>query len=103
MNAMAHTRLALTDDQRALLRSILDATVPGAKVVVFGSRATGRARPFSDVDLLVLEPQRLTWQQRTALLDALEASVLPFRVDVVEAADLPDRMRTRIEAEAVAL
>lgn len=95
--------LDLTDDHRALLRRLIEATVPGARVAVFGSRATGRARPFSDVDLLVVEPTRLTWQQRTALLDALEASTLPFRVDVVEAGAVPADMLRRIQAEAVPL
>lgn len=95
--------LQLTDAQRATLRRVLDATVPSARVAVFGSRATGRARPFSDVDLLILEPSPLPWAQRLALLDALEASDLPFRVDVVEAATVPDAMRERILAEAVAL
>lgn len=85
--------LQLTDAQRATLRRVLDATVPGARVAVFGSRATGRARPFSDVDLLILEPSPLPWVLRLALLDALEASDLPFRVDVVETATVPDAMR----------
>lgn len=72
-------------------------------MAVFGSRTTGRARPFSDVDLLVLEPAQLTWQQRTALLDALEQSELPFRVAVVAAARFPASTLARIRAEAVSL
>ncbi len=95
--------LALTEDQRATLRALIEAAVPGARVAVFGSRATGRARPFSDVDLLILQPTRLTWQQRTALLDALEASDLPFRVDVVEADHVPPTLWPRLRAEAVPL
>ncbi len=95
--------LSLTDDQRAQLRALVDAVIPGARVAVFGSRATGRARPFSDVDLLILEPAHLTWQQRTTLQDALERSDLPFRVDVVEAGSVPNGLWTRIQAEAVPL
>lgn len=72
-------------------------------MAVFGSRATGRARPFSDVDLLLLEPAQLGWQQRVELLDALESSDLPFRADVVEAANLPEALRVRIQRESVLL
>lgn len=101
---MTATRtLHLTDVQRATLRRVLDATIPGARVAVFGSRATGRTRPFSDVDLLILKPSPLPWAHRLALLDALEASDLPFRVDVVEATTVPDAIRERILAEAVPL
>lgn len=100
---MSTPALALTDAQRALLRQLVDAAVPGARVAIFGSRATGRARPFSDVDLLVLEPQQLTVPQRCALQDALEASDLPFRVDVVEAAAVAPERWPRIRAEAVPL
>jgi len=98
-----HIFLALSDVQRSLLRRLVDTAVPGARVAVFGSRATGRARPFSDVDLLVLKPAPLTWQQRTALRDAFEASELPFHVDVVEVASIPAAMLARIQTEAVPL
>lgn len=100
---MFTTTLALTEAQRILLRRVAQATVPGARVAVFGSRATGRARPFSDVDLFVLHPSPMTWQQRTALVDALETSELPFRVDVVEAAAVPANILARIQREAVPL
>ena len=38
----------------AIARAAQDAVAPGATVVLFGSRATGRHRPDSDVDLMVL-------------------------------------------------
>ncbi len=66
---------------------------------VFGSRATGRARPFSDLDILLVAPQRLSRVQRTDLVDAFEASNLPFMVDVVELADLPSGYADRALAE----
>lgn len=91
--------LALTGDQVRLIRRLLDAVIPGAKVAVFGSRATGRARPHSDLDLLVIGPPRLTWLQLADLRDAFDASPLPFRVDIVEAGGLAPGMAARVAAE----
>lgn len=101
--ATAAGGLALTGDERALVRRIVDAVLPGARVSVFGSRATGRARPHSDLDLLLHEPQQLTLAQRAELRDAFEASTLPFRVDLVAAGELAAGYRARVLGEAVAL
>ena len=94
---------ALTESQRAIVCEVLDRVIPGAEVWLFGSRTTGRARPFSDLDLLITRPGRLTWAQRAALSDGFEASELPFRVDLVEADGLAAEMATRIMAERMAL
>lgn len=37
----------------------LAAAAPGARVILFGSRARGEARPDSDLDLLVIEPEEV--------------------------------------------
>ncbi len=95
--------LALSELQARTLRNIVDRVLPGAVVWVFGSRATGRARPFSDVDLLITHPATLSWAERAELSDAFEASDLPFRVDVVDAAGLAPGMAERVAAERVAL
>lgn len=96
-------RVALTPVQARTVCGILDRVVPGAEVRVFGSRAAGRARPFSDLDLLFIEPARLSWLQRADLRDQFEASDLPFRVDVVEAEGLASGMAERVASESVAL
>ncbi|MBT9488396.1 MAG: nucleotidyltransferase domain-containing protein [Rubrivivax sp.] len=93
----------LSEVHRALVSRILRETLPDPEVYVFGSRSTGRARPFSDLDLLVLRPPRLTLTQRVELRDRFEASVLPFRVDLVEAAGLPAGMAARVLRECRAL
>ena len=95
--------VALTATQAQAVRAIVDRVVPGADVHVFGSRATGRARPFSDLDLLFVQPPQLTWLQRADLRDLFEASELPFRVDVVEADALAGRMTERVIGESVSL
>jgi predicted nucleotidyltransferase len=101
--------IALTDQQAAevcdILRSVLmqspiktpESTT--VKVWVFGSRATGRARPYSDLDILISSPTPLDWRARADLQDAFEASNLPFRVDVVEEARLAPDLAPRVLAE----
>jgi predicted nucleotidyltransferase len=95
--------VALNPDQLREVRHIIAQVLPGAQVWVFGSRATGKARPFSDLDLLLTQPPNLTWAQRAALRDGFEASRLPFRVDVVESAGLSSGVAERVRSEQVDL
>jgi predicted nucleotidyltransferase len=39
--------------------------------LLFGSKATGRDRPDSDIDLLVVTSRPLLWRERDAVIDAL--------------------------------
>ena len=93
----------LSGPQARIVRSIFDAVLPGAQVWMFGSRAIGRARPFSDLDLLLTQPSGLSWSQRAALRDGFEASDLPFRVEVVEADGLVGVFAARVNAERIPL
>jgi uncharacterized protein len=93
----------LTAAQTSIVRDVLQQVIPGATVRVFGSRATGHARPFSDLDLLVLDPAHLSWEQIADLRDLFETSDLQFRVDLVEAAALPAGMAERVRFESVPL
>lgn len=89
----------LTPEQRTQVQAILRRHVPQAQAWVFGSRATGRARPYSDLDILLASPSRLSWEQRAQLHDAFEASDLPFKVDLVEANDLSGETSERVRSE----
>jgi predicted nucleotidyltransferase len=78
--------IALSARDRAILVAILDRRVPGVPRRVFGSRAGGAAKPFSDLDLLLLTDSPLPADLRGALREDLSESDLPFRVDLVDAA-----------------
>lgn len=93
----------LTPAECATVCAVIARVLGDAEVWVFGSRATGRARPFSDLDLLLTRPHTLSWAQRADLHDAFEASALPFRVDVVEAAGLSGVTAQRVLAERLPL
>ncbi len=105
----AHRAIHLSPEHaqavRLILHSVLDSQNGGRSVQawVFGSRATGRARPFSDLDILVSAPQPLDWRARADLADAFEASILPFRVDVVEESRLAPGIAPRVLAERLPL
>lgn len=98
--------LELTPAQKTIVCTIVDAYLPHHCVRVFGSRAgsgqTGLAKPFSDLDLLILGAA-MGDQLRGNLEEAFDESDLPFRVDIAEATSLEPAFLIRIQAQAVAL
>ena len=79
--------LHLPSAQLEALRHILASRLPvGVKIQVFGSRATGiRLKPHSDLDLLIVGPEKLPLLLLGDLREALSESDLPFSVDIFEA------------------
>jgi predicted nucleotidyltransferase len=97
-------RLDLPAEQRRLVWQILRANLPAeVKVWVFGSRASGRARRYSDLDLAIDAGRPLTLDEAASLADAFSESDLTYRVDVVDWRAIDDRFRQIIAKERVPL
>ena len=54
------------------------------KTFIFGSRASGKNRKFSDIDLGINGPKPLTPKEYVRIQGALEESDLPYHVDLVD-------------------
>ena len=97
-------QIALPAEHRRLVLNILRANLPeSTKVWVFGSRATRRARRYSDLDLAIDAGRPLTLDEIGGLTEAFSDSDLPYKVDIVDCRNIEDRWRQTIMAERVAL
>ena len=74
----------LDPGQFAEVRRILARYVSEYEVIVFGSRANGNARRFSDLDLTLIGNDALPLRRLVELRDALSESRLPIMVDVLD-------------------
>lgn len=61
----------------------LSKAAPGARVILFGSRARDEARPDSDLDLLVIEPGEVTKRRAESARLRRELRGLEVALDVV--------------------
>jgi predicted nucleotidyltransferase len=79
-----------------IIRGILGRYVPGMEVRAFGSRVSGVAERFSDLDLALVSKEPIPWEVVERLKEAFMSSDLPFRVDVVDWAKLDPEFQNRI-------
>jgi type I restriction enzyme S subunit len=92
----------LPADHRRLVLSILRAHLPDAAAAwLFGSRATGWARRYSDLDLAIDAGRPLTLDESARLSEAFRDSDLPYRVDLVDWHGIDDRFRTLIASQRI--
>lgn len=59
---------------------LLRAQFPIDKVILYGSKATGKDVDESDIDLLLLTSRELSWRERDAITDALFDIQLTYEV-----------------------
>lgn len=96
--------LDLREDHAAIVRAVLCAHLPqGARAYVFGSRAHGGARQYSDLDLALEWDRPLGLDTIGQIAEALSESDLPFKVDIVDLSVVDPAFRARIAADCIAL
>lgn len=66
-----------------LLR-IIHTYLPDCKVWLFGSRATGKQRSGSDIDLALDNGQKISWNIITKMLRDIDETTIPMAVDLVD-------------------
>jgi len=92
--------MKLDDQEIAIVRNILAATVPEYEVRAFGSRVHGRGlKPFSDIDLAVMTTTPVASDWLCELKEKFAESDLPYKVDIVDYASASQRFRNIIEQE----
>jgi len=95
--------LALSADELAVVKAILVRHVPEASVWVFGSRATGKAKKYSDLDLCIKANQALGLDLMSAMAEDFSDSDLPWKVDIVDWFSVSDSFKAIIERDSVPL
>ena len=89
----------LPTDQLASVRCIIARHLSDVQVFAFGSRVTGKAKKFSDLDLMIRSSKKLDWLKLADLRESFEASTLPITVDVVDWARCSAEFQRLIEQQ----
>jgi predicted nucleotidyltransferase len=96
------TALDMREDHATIVRDVLRAHLPeGVRAYVFGSRAHGRARRYSDLDLALEWDRPLGLDLIGEIAEAMSDSDLPYKVDIVDLATVEPAFRARIAADCV--
>ena len=85
-----------------IVRDVLRRAAPvGSHVFVFGSRATGKARRTSDLDLAIDAGRAITFSELGRLSGEFDEAPVPWSVDIVDLRSITPRFRFIIEDELV--
>lgn len=92
--------LDLRPSEKEIVKNILRRYIPGVEVRVFGSRAIGKAKKYSDLDLLLVSHGKVPLSTLAQLQEAFEESDLSFKVDIVDMARLAPEFREILRRES---
>ncbi|MBN1961148.1 MAG: nucleotidyltransferase domain-containing protein [Deltaproteobacteria bacterium] len=93
--------LDLNKNELVIIREILKRYIHDSHVLAFGSRCTGQARKYSDLDLAIynnISINDLAWANMRADFDE---SDLSFRVDIINWNDLDEEFRQTIKSTGI--
>jgi predicted nucleotidyltransferase len=87
----------LRTEHQTIVKDILRQYLPDYEILAFGSRVTGRAKQYSDLDLAVISNTPLDFGLLGTVRDAFSESDLPFKVDLVDWATTNQKFREIIK------
>jgi predicted nucleotidyltransferase len=95
--------IAITDAEWSIVKDILQKFLPKETVWAFGSRVRHTHKPFSDLDIVVVNDQPLSIATMAELREAFSESDLPWKVDVVDWDSISDSFKDTIKSNKLEL
>ncbi|MBL0924996.1 MAG: nucleotidyltransferase domain-containing protein [Sphingomonadaceae bacterium] len=92
----------LSDHEKTTVLEILRRHLPdNTQVHVFGSRATGQCKPWSDLDLVIDAQKAIPLALLARISEAFDESSLPWKVDMVDRHSVSKEFARVIDATQV--
>ncbi len=93
----------LTTEEKKIVVNTMQQYLPNIEFKIFGSRAKGHAKEFSDLDIVILSQEKIPLQDLFLVTDAFAESDLPFIVDLVDWQRITEEFREIVKQQMVAL
>lgn len=74
---------------------------PGAKVILFGSRAQGTNQPGADIDIAIDAGKKIELGELVRARLTLENTIIPFNMDLVDLNRVPQELRDTILSKGI--
>lgn len=97
-------KFGLSDENRNAITEILLNTLRNkisCSISVFGSRATGHYRKYSDLDLWIASTPPLSEEERMVLSEKFDDSTVSIKIDIVTPESCLPEYQERIKSELV--
>lgn len=85
------------------IRTVFSNKLPSADIRVFGSRATGKAKKYSDLDIAIIDEQPVTSKTLSELRETFSNSDLPISVDIVDWHTISKEFQEAIANDCISL
>lgn len=93
----------IDEESKRKIIAVISALFPNAHIYLFGSRARNTHSQWSDIDIALKEDQKISRYAIAEAVSMLEASNMPYKIDVVDFNSVTDDMRQSIQDEGVLL
>jgi len=71
------------------------------KIYVFGSRATGKAKQYSDLDIALKSDSKIDSNKMSKIATELEDTTIPYKVDIIDLNDISEAFKNCIVKDLV--
>ena len=71
------------------------------KIYVFGSRATGKAKKYSDLDVALMSDTKIDGNKMSEIIIKLEDTTIPYKVDVIDLREISETFKKCIENDLI--
>lgn len=89
--------IAIEKEQLEIVRKILKNNVPNAEIRIFGSRYKHTNKEYSDIDIAIVQKEKISLEVYSKMKEEFEESNLKYRVDLVDWNTISEEFKKIIE------
>lgn len=93
--------MAIKQKYKAQLLAIIHKHLPKCKVYLFGSQATGKSCPGSDIDIAIDCWHIIPHKTIIAILVDIDDTIIPMKVDLVDMCSAQENIKQEIVREGI--